>query len=310
MPLVHDPSSNVERVLALRGFPAFRHLSPRDLAVLAEHTTPHVFRAGAPLLRPGMPVRSLHFLLRGRVAILRDGEAHCDAISPEIVGGLRALAQEPRGQHAVAAEDTLTLQLDLDDMEDIFEDRFGIFLATLRAVARAQIGLRRGLGLAAAYSPPVSAEPARAVADLDLVGRLFLLRRTADFARARVEALADIAQEGRVIELAAGQVVWRSGDVADHGILIADGIVTCTSDRGDQRFVFGPGALVGGIDSIANEPRWFEATAEGPVRGLRIETQRLLDTMEDNVELAMDVLRSFARASLELEERSGTRIIF
>ena len=326
MPPIHEPSGGVERVLALRSFPVFWDLSPQDLAVVAEHTTPHVFGAGAPLLRPGMPVRSLHFLLGGRVQILRDGKAHRDAVSPEIVGGLAALAQEPGGEHAVAAEDTLTLQLERDDMEDIFEDRFVIFLATLRAIARAQIGLRRGLGGDAGYPPPekvrrsvdrpsaripcAGAEPARAVADLDLVGRLFLLRRTMDFARARVEALADIAQESRVITLAVGEVLWRAGDVADHGLLLADGIVTCTSDRGDQRFGFGPGALMGGVDSVANERRWFDATAAEPVRGLRIETQRLLDTMEDNVELAMDVLRSFARGSLELEERSGTRIAF
>lgn len=310
MPPIHEPSTSVERVLALKSFPAFRDLSPQDLAVLAEHTTPHVFRTGAPLSRPGMPVRSLHFLLGGRVRILRDGAAHRDAISPEIVGGLAALAQEPRGEHAMAAEDTLTLQLERDDMEDIFEDRFVIFLATLRAIARAQLGLRRGLGADAGYPPPDRPDPARTVADLDLVGRLFLLRRTMDFARARVEALADIAQESRVIELGAGDVLWRPGDVADHGVLIADGVVTCTSDGGAQRFGFGPGALVGGVDSMAGEPRWFEATAAGPVRGLYIATQRLLDTMEDNVELAMDVLRSFARGSLDLEERSGTRIAF
>jgi CRP-like cAMP-binding protein len=60
---------------------------------------------------------------------------------------------------------------------------------------------------------------------------------------------------------------------------------------------------VGGIDSLAAEPRWYRAVAKSQVTALYIRTQHLLDVIEDDVEFAMDMLRVFARTLRSLQEQ-------
>ena len=121
------------------------------------------------------------------------------------------------------------------------------------------------------------------------------------FAQTRIEALADLAQETEDLTLPAGQILWRAGDVADHALMPISGIIACETDDGRQKFKFDPGSTVGGIDALANMPRWYQAQAETPVRTLRVEGQRLLDVIEDNIELGMDMLRVFGLGLRQLQ---------
>lgn len=302
---MHDNSDavgQVGRVLALRTFPAFRDLSPAELSAIAEHARPKFFRKNQQVYRPGIPVRALHFVLRGRLAVSERGGAR-EVVGPrQVLGGLEALSQESAGQSVVAVEDTLTLQLDSENLEEVFEDNFPILVAILRALAAGQIALRRRLGPRAGFPEP-QASPPNVSSALDLVERIICLRQTMDFAGTRIEALADLAQETRRVELAAGARLWEAGDSADYALVLIQGRIDAVTGDGTQRFTLGPPATVGGIDSLARGPRWYTATASSPVLGLRIDTQVLLDVIEDNTDIATDMLRVFARDLRSLQRQ-------
>ena len=58
-----------------------------------------------------------------------------------------------------------------------------------------------------------------------------------------------------------------------------------------------PRALAGLVEAVAASPHGYDAEAEGEVRGLRLEVSALFDAMEDDPELAVDVLAALARSS-------------
>jgi CRP-like cAMP-binding protein len=295
--------TQVERVLALKTFDVFRSLAPQELAVLAEHARPRRFAAGDTLQRAGVPARTLHFILQGGVELNQKDSASARLGPQDVLGGLSALIGDEQASSARAVVSTTTLQLHREDLLDVFEDNFAVLLGVLRTLARAQLSARRKLGTHAGFSASESGSPQRPVSELGLVERLFHLRSALDFAESRVEALADLAQDAKAVRIAAGQVLWEVGDLSEHNVLLLEGVIAGRSEDPAQSFEFGPGALVGGIDSLAAEPRWYRALAKEPVTALYIRTQHLLDVIEDDVEFAMDMLRVFARTLRSLQEQ-------
>jgi CRP-like cAMP-binding protein len=80
--------------------------------------------------------------------------------------------------------------------------------------------------------------------------------------------------------------------------------VTGETPRG-HRFRFGPESVVGGIDAIASEPRWYGATAETDLVALRGEVSHLIDVIEENPDMGLDMLRSASRVLADLDAKLG-----
>lgn len=292
----------VERVLALRTFAAFEGLSPSELAVMAEQVRPRLFRADALLQRPGLPARALHFVVHGRIDLIEDGQVRRSIGPHGVFGGLASLTTEPVSYRAVAGVDTVTLELSRDDMEEVFEDNFPIFFGVLRVMARMLVASRRKLGDGAGRLPTECLLSPGELSDLGLVERILVLRRSMDFAGEEIETLAELAQEAEDVDLPSGRTLWKVGDAADHAIVLIDGAIRCKSDEG-HRFSFGPGAVVGSIDALCGDARWYAAVTDGRVRALRVRAQALLDAIEDNMAVGMNLLRVIARGIREIAER-------
>src|SRR4029450_3236489 len=111
-----------QRALILKTFQGFVDLGPTELAVLASICKERFFRAGATMHEPGRPVSVLHLVVEGAVHVLKRGRVTQKLGNKSSVGGLASLTRDARGAHAVAVEDTLALEIDVDDMQDIFED--------------------------------------------------------------------------------------------------------------------------------------------------------------------------------------------
>jgi CRP-like cAMP-binding protein len=286
--------TQVDRVLALKTFDAFRDLSPEELAALAEYARPRFFTKHACVVRGGMRIRALHFILQGEIEVLQTGKPPLRLGPQAVLGGLAALSGDEFAEHARALSPTFTLELKRDDLQDVFEDDFSVLLGVLRSLARAQLAARRKLGERAGFPPLQGGHAARPVGELGLVERLFFLRRAMDFAEARLEALAELAQEASTLRAQPEQVIWQMGELAEHSLVLIDGVLEGTTDTDQQSFEFGPGAVVGGIDAVAGKPRWYRATAKTPLVALSIPAQHLLDVIEDDIDLGMDLLRVFA----------------
>jgi CRP-like cAMP-binding protein len=117
------------------------------------------------------------------------------------------------------------------------------------------------------------------------------------FARRHVGALLQLARHTVVLRAEPGQVLWREGDAADGALFLVRGSVdACVPAQEDP--VLGPGCVLGGFDALAGVPRWFTALAREPLLALNLPVERFLDVLEDQHELARDLLRDLARGLL------------
>lgn len=286
---------SIQRSLILKTFPGFVDLSAAELAVLAAITEERFFARGAALLEPGVPVQAFYLIVEGEVQVLKDGTPTQTFGPRSAVGGLAALTRDPAGAHVVALEDTVALEVDHEDMADVFEDHFPILLGVLRAVARtlreAQIRARGGPAMT--QQEDEAGPTVDTSRPLGLVERMWQLRRGTAFRHTNIEALADMATDAEELRFAAGETVWDVGDQADWSLLVVSGTVRCESDQAEP-FTFGPGYVVGGLDSLAEQDRWYRATAECDVVGLRTTRADLYDVLEDHPDMSMAFLRNLA----------------
>ncbi len=289
-------STNVQRMLTLRTFPAFTALAPDELVILAEHCTDHVFSAGDVILKSGLPVPGLHLVVEGKVQILRDGKPYRLMKERESVGGIASLTQDPRGVDAVALEDTTTLALTRESMEDVFEDNFSIMLAVMQVLARTLVEARQLRGPDAGFASDAEHAGPHRDAPLELMDRIFFLTRTLGFSGASIETLAELARDAEEVRFEAGEVLWRVGDPAEDFVCLYSGLTDCATRDDGQRFVLGAGSTVGGMDALATDPRWYSVTARTDLVGLRVRIADFFDLFEDNIEMSMAMMRTLAFA--------------
>lgn len=292
--------ANVERVLALRSFPGLARVDPAHLSALAEIAVERTVPEGSALIAPGQPAKAMHLIREGRVAALHDGTPVRRFGAGDVVGAIAALSPHPTRQHLVAETETRTFEIERRALLDVLEDSFSLLHATLSGILRSVMLTRLAIPENAGF-PELTPEE-RPHSDLSLVERVLFVRRLLTYGHARVEALAELSREMRVVNLSPGSVLWEDGDTAPYALLLWSGMVHCTTPSG-QCFRFGPDSVVGGIDSIAGEPRWFRAVVETPVLALRSDSTHLFDVLEDHPDMGLDMLRAAARILSELNER-------
>lgn len=292
--------TQLERVLQLRSFPGLAILAPSQLAVIAEHTEPRVFAAGEEIYPEGEPVNELHYIIDGKVEMRRAGVTISVYEGRSVIGGLASLASVSDGQQAIAIEETHSLSITREDQTDVFEDNFEMLLAVLRAVAQALLDARRDAGAQAGINTSESNIPPPP-APMTLVDKIHALRRGMTFARSRLEALAELAREGKEVRVPAGTPLWQIGNASDHMLLVVSGRIA--GNAAGQEFVFGPGDFAGGIDSLAGTGRWFDAVAQTDCVAIGIYAEVLLDVLEDNVDLALALMQAMANTILGLREQ-------
>jgi CRP-like cAMP-binding protein len=98
-----------------------------------------------------------------------------------------------------------------------------------------------------------------------------------------------------------GVELWREGEAPEGLLLLVSGSVVCTGQG--ISFEVGPGSPLGALESMADTPRLYQAVTQTPVVALQGNVENLIDTFEDNFEMAMDYLAVMARWLLELLDR-------
>jgi signal-transduction protein with cAMP-binding, CBS, and nucleotidyltransferase domain len=302
------PRPAVEYVLALKTVTPFSALPPDDLALLVDRTTPRTFAVGAPVLEPGVPVSTVHLLLEGRVTEQRGGRPWATRAPYEVLGGVDAIAHAGEDLVAIAEAPTRTLELAREDLLDVCLDRFAVLATVASGVAAMALAARRRLGRDAGFAS-APADHATGRDGLGLAERLTFLRDLPALGDTRLRTLAQVAAAMREETIVDGEVLWRAGTPADHLVVVESGLVRCVSGDGTQRFALGRGEAAGVLDGLAGEPRWYDATADGAVRTLRISIADLLDLLEDDPEAAVQALESLARATSALVGRVVRRAV-
>jgi CRP-like cAMP-binding protein len=298
--------SAVQRTLLLRTFPAFAQLGAEDLALLAAIARERRFSAGEVMHRPGTPVTAFHMVFDGRVELYVDGTPVRVLEGRSVVGGLAALTRDPQGAHAVALTDSLALEFDTEDIEDVYEDNFSIVHGVIRGLATALRMSQMQAGGAQARRASRKLGTVSGERPLTLVDKMFFLRKTTNFSESSIEALAELAAASDERRFGAGTVLWRRGDAADYSLMIAAGTVACQPEQGDE-FVYEGGWVIGGPDSLADKPRWYDARAASDVIALHLPRTALLDVLEDHTEMAMVLVRGLASGIKWLLEEKAHR---
>lgn len=288
-----DTVPMVQRSLLLKTFPGFAHLSASDLGLLASVTKECFFERGTVILTPGVPVTRFYLLVEGAVQMYDNGEPTQLLGGRSAVGGLASLTQDPKGAHAVVTEDCLALEVDREDMADVFEDSFQILLGVLKALARTLRDLQIGLGGGAVIENASSFSPVDPKRCLGLVERMFLLRQTVSFGNMDIEALAEVAADANEVRPNPGDKLWSVGETADYSLMVLAGELRAETEDG-KSWKMGPGYVVGGVDTLADAPRLYDAYAVGEVVALRLDGSSMVDMLEDHTETAMDMVRNLA----------------
>lgn len=291
---------HLERVLVLKSFSGLRSLSAETIGALAEHAEDRFFPAGTEIYAEGAPVTHIQYILEGKVELRRGGALVRALEGRSVVGGLAALSRTSDGQQCVAVEDTYTLEVAHEDMMDVFEDNFSMLVVVIQAVSRGIIETRLEGGPTAGFSCEIH-EQAVPDRELTLVDRLFYLRKSLAFAPGRVEALAEMAIDARERHIPAGTRLWSVGDPAPNWYVVISGIIKGANDS--QEFRLGPTDTAGALGSMAEVPRWFDAVAETDLVVLELTNEGILDVLEDNIDVAIHMLRAMSGALISVRDR-------
>ena len=296
----------LERMLYLKRVPMLSGLSGSQIAVIADAATERFFPAGTVVFREGEPVGSVHFVVQGSLATLRRG-VRVGRVGPGAgAGGIALFARAPFGSQVVADEDTLTLELDGDAVSDVLDDHFPILHHVLREMSRRSIDLLTRFRLDPGAGVPECSLDDPGPGEIDLVDRLFFLRRMAVFQRSSITALAEMARAMVQVQFEPGTLLWREGEAAPSIFLIRRGWMRARGSSG-VAFRAGPGFPLGALEALGEVPRWYEPVAETPVVALQGHMGVLVDGFEDNFGMAMDYLAVIAQSTLRILDWPAAR---
>jgi CRP-like cAMP-binding protein len=304
MPSEARTIGHVERILSLHKIPVLGTLPSPDLALVAEVARERFFPKGARLFREGEPVQAMQIVIEGAVHIGRKGRMVGHAGPGSAVGGIGVLARDEEGIEAVAEADTLTLEIGADALFELLEDQFSLFHHVLREVCLQMIAVVSRFPAAISQLPPVGRPVRHGLRDLDLVGRIMFLRESEIFARASINALAELSRGMAEVRFDAGQTIWTVGEPSGWVLILLEGYLSCTTAAGYQ-FRLGPGSPPGGLEATAEAPRWYTGIAETPILALHGRMEWVLDLFEDNFDMGMDYLAVLARRLLEVMETTS-----
>ena len=294
--------SPMERALYLRSLPSLRGLTPEALSLLARNARERSFRKGSALAGPGEKVGSFHLVVEGRVRA-EGGEHGGEVLGPrEVIGYHSMLALGEEEFSAVAEADTTTLEIDFEDLKDMFEDQFLVLHHEFRAVTGRMLRLRRDIpdGTYLAPAEGILEPPGHR---LDLMERVLFLTRGGAFGRSNMDAIVELARTAEEVRFAPGTVLWEKGETSGFFYHVIEGTVRAVVEEG-RAFRAGPGYPIGNLESLAGEPRWYRAGTETDLVALRSETDTTIDLLEDHFEMAMRLLGSFSTGLIRLlEER-------
>jgi CRP-like cAMP-binding protein len=282
-----------ERAIYLRSIPVAAMLSPALVHVIASQLRERRLPKDTCLMREGDDIASLLLLVDGSVRLVKGGRQIGTLAPPQTLGFLGIIGRSPAGYDAFAESDVHALELESDTIYELLEEQFQFMVATLRYAAERVLYEMQELPEDTLGIPFEKIPFQIGERPLDFVEKILLLRQIGVFRKTNLNALAALSQQMEEIRFAPGEVIWKPGDPAPFGLMVADGEATCHTEDG-RRFVYGPGTAMGGVEGLAGKPRWYTATAQTRVVGLRGVTDELLDVIEDNYELGMDFVSMMA----------------
>lgn len=292
-----ESTALTERILVLRSLPYFSSLPSAEVTSIARTMRPHVYAKGDVILKEEDPPRSVHVITSGTVGIWRRGHHFGSLGPPEAVGFMPLVARLPDQFGVIAETHVTTLEADADAVFELLEEQFELVITSMRDTAkRLLLEMQRGSKalLTRLGAPPVDVLPIERTdlfeRPLDIVERIFFLRRMRPFRNSNIDALAVLSRSFEEVRVQPGETIWRIGDPSGTLLLVATGRLHTRDAQGNQLATFASSAVIGGFESMAGERRWYDLVADTPVMALRGKSDAMLEVFEDNHDMARDFL--------------------
>jgi len=162
---------------------------------------------------------------------------------------------------------------------------------------------------AAAYALGRLGDQSRDVAGgervLSTIEKVVVLKGVSLFSETPDEVLADVAALLEEVEVDAGTVVFRKGDVGSALYVVVEGHVRVTSQ--DRVLVeLGPRDIFGEMAALDTEPRSATVTALEPTSMFRLEQEALYELMADRIEVVRGVIRILCGRLRTVTDRETT----
>jgi CRP-like cAMP-binding protein len=275
--------TDTERRLALRRIVGFDRLAAEELAAIAQHTRLRRFAAGSTVARAGEERRVVHVLVSGELRITRGGRPWPKGGELKPVLDLFWLARDAMSLEIDAPNGAVTLELPVDELEDVLDEHFPIWLATARALAGWLLDLQADAPASTEqrFRQRLNYMPA-------FTERLVLLGEGLSLAGGHLETLAQLAESATELRLVSGRALWSAGDPARAIIVPIAGALA-----GQARDESG---AIGMLEVLAERPRASDLRVVEPTLALAIDGDRFLDVLEDHHEPARDYLALLALA--------------
>jgi CRP-like cAMP-binding protein len=279
-----------DRVLLLRSQSLFDALDDDGLLLLAEHGYTASYADGEVVCAEGEPARAVHVIVDGALVVARRGGEPVERRAGHAYGVLPLLARQP-ATLVVARGATRTLQVPATAWEAALIENHSMMRNVLRVMGAGVLGQRDSLP-ADPKLPRVLDEGLYYTGPRSFVARLIELRQ-GPFGRMHLEALVELARHMVEVRYPAGTPIWSVGDSSTYSLHIDVGRVRCTAPGGRHVDV-AHGFTIGVLDVWGAQVRVYEARAETPVIGFRIEFESFLTLLEVHPEVGLQLLRGFA----------------
>ena len=123
-----------ERVLLLKSVSLFTELSGEDLLPVAEVAKDVVVEPGAEIVTQGDEGDDLFVVVRGKVTVLKDGEAIGEIADRGCFGELAVLDREPRAATCTAVDRCEMLRIGRQEFNDLMDAHPGLTRGILKVL--------------------------------------------------------------------------------------------------------------------------------------------------------------------------------
>lgn len=126
----------VEKVLLLQKVDLLSAARTEDLSRLASIAEEVLYPEGAAIFEEGQPADGLYVIIRGHVALMKDGKEIVSLGEEEALGAWALFEAEPPVTDARATRESLLLRVDREDFYDLLLDYPEMGESILKALVR------------------------------------------------------------------------------------------------------------------------------------------------------------------------------
>ena len=126
----------IEKVIFLKSMDIFKHATIEELGGVATMTEEVHFEPGETIYREGEPTDAIYLILKGHVAVERNGQRTHEVGEKHAFGTVAALDLNPAVHTVKAIDPVHALKLNAQDFHDILSLDFELVQAVLRGLCR------------------------------------------------------------------------------------------------------------------------------------------------------------------------------